>query len=357
MFDYLIVGQGLAGTWLSHYLLALGQKVAVIDQYKPHSASRIASGIMNPITGKRFVKTWQADTVLPFAQQAYQHLETQLNATFFAIKPLIWLLHQVEDLNQFNALSAEPDYAPYIDQVSTQTFAPYLQPHRGYVQIKAGCINTSVFLSAYRQYLQANGLLFDSHFDATTDLTIEKSAEYGIRWQGIQARHLIFCEGYDAVAQNPYFNWLPFSPVKGEVLYIRLLDATAIDTALLQQYLIKNGVFIMHLHDDIYWVGSNYEHHFADALPSLHIKQQLLQQLNDTLLLPYEVVEQVAAIRPASHYRRPFVGRHPQYSQLSVFNGMGTKGLSLSPYYATQLAQHLVHGKALDKAVCLPKYP
>lgn len=353
MFDYLIVGQGLAGTWLSHYLLEKGQKVAVIDQYKAHSASRIASGIMNPITGKRFVKTWQADTILPFAHQAYCQLEKQLNTPFFSIKPIIWLLHQIEDLNQFNALSAEPDYAPYISQVAAQTYANCLQPHLGYVQIEAGCVNTGVFLSAYRQYLQAKNCLFDAYFDIA-DLQIE-TAMYGVHWQGISAQHLIFCEGYDAIARNPYFNWLPFSPVKGEVLYVRLPNVKAPNRDLLHSHLIKNGVFLMHLHDDVYWVGSNYEHQFADVRPNPAIKQQLLQHLNNTLNLPYEVLEHVAAIRPASHYRRPFVGRHPVYSQLSVFNGMGTKGLSLSPYYAAQLAAHLVNGAALDKYVALPK--
>lgn len=343
MFDYLIVGQGLAGTWLSHYLLQAGKTVCVIDNgdKRANSSSGIASGIMNPITGKRFVKTWQADTVLPFAHKAYRELEGLLGTTFFDIRPIVWLLHQTEDLNRLSALSAEPDYAPYIGEVVAGHFAAELQAHLGYALVNTGCVHTSHFLGTYRQYLQAQSAFIDANFDYA-ELQL---CENGVVWREITARHLIFCEGGAAIGRNPYFSGLPYVPVKGEVLYIRLHNAS------FRKHIIKNGVFILHLQDDIYWVGSNYDHHYADEYPTPETRQVLLQQLDATLSCTYEVLGQVAAIRPASHYRRPFVGTHPKHQQLSVLNGLGTKGVSLAPYYAAQLAAHLMHGTAIDRAV------
>jgi glycine/D-amino acid oxidase-like deaminating enzyme len=50
-----------------------------------------------------------------------------------------------------------------------------------------------------------------------------------------------------------------------------------------------------------------------------------------------------AAIRPATLERRPFLGFHPRYPAIGILNGMGTKGTSLAPFFANQLAQNIVY--------------
>lgn len=62
-FDYLIVGQGIAGTLLTHFLLKKNKKFLVADLYNPNSASSVAAGLFNPVTGRRLVKTWKADSI------------------------------------------------------------------------------------------------------------------------------------------------------------------------------------------------------------------------------------------------------------------------------------------------------
>ncbi|MBK9460917.1 MAG: FAD-binding oxidoreductase [Sphingobacteriales bacterium] len=81
--SFLIVGQGLTGTWLSHYLLQAQQSVLVVDEYQAMAASRVASGVINPITGKYMTQTWLADQLLPFAFEQYQHLETLFSKPIF----------------------------------------------------------------------------------------------------------------------------------------------------------------------------------------------------------------------------------------------------------------------------------
>jgi len=56
--DYLIIGQGICGTFLSWYLRKAGISFIVIDEPRPDTASRVAAGIINPVTGRRIVKTW-----------------------------------------------------------------------------------------------------------------------------------------------------------------------------------------------------------------------------------------------------------------------------------------------------------
>jgi len=64
----------------------------------------------------------------------------------------------------------------------------------------------------------------------------------------------------------------------------------------------------------------------------------------------------MAAERPANMERRPFVGLHPLHPSVGVFNGMGTKGCSLAPYFAHEFAQYLAEGKAMTPAADVTRF-
>ena len=55
-YEYIIIGQGIAGSMMAHTLLSRGKNILVIDQFHPNSSSNIASGVVNPITGRKMVK-------------------------------------------------------------------------------------------------------------------------------------------------------------------------------------------------------------------------------------------------------------------------------------------------------------
>ena len=82
-FDYLIVGQGLAGSVLSYLLMRQGKKVLVIDSFDANSSSQVAAGLVNPITGRRIVKSWMADTLIPFAETFYSAVENEFGKLFY----------------------------------------------------------------------------------------------------------------------------------------------------------------------------------------------------------------------------------------------------------------------------------
>ena len=85
----LIVGQGLAGSILAIYLIKAGEKVLVIDNGHQESASRVAAGLMDYISGQRLTKSWNSDILIPFAKQFYQDLEHELNDRFFYERPCL----------------------------------------------------------------------------------------------------------------------------------------------------------------------------------------------------------------------------------------------------------------------------
>ncbi|MEY3190936.1 MAG: hypothetical protein RIS10_1053, partial [Pseudomonadota bacterium] len=73
--DFLIIGQGLAGSLLAWELINRGCNVIIVDNGK-ENASQIAAGLINPVTGMRFVKSTNVDDLLPTAKQCYAQLDT-----------------------------------------------------------------------------------------------------------------------------------------------------------------------------------------------------------------------------------------------------------------------------------------
>ena len=87
--DYLIVGQGLCGTMLSWFLHKEGRSFLVIDDGNEHSSSKVAAGIINPVTGRRYAYTWMIDEIMPFAVEVYQEMGRYFNVAFIMQKGII----------------------------------------------------------------------------------------------------------------------------------------------------------------------------------------------------------------------------------------------------------------------------
>jgi glycine/D-amino acid oxidase-like deaminating enzyme len=109
-------------------------------------------------------------------------------------------------------------------------------------------------------------------------------------------------------------------------------------------------------HNGQWWVGSTYENDYADELPTNTFRKRTEFFLKNTLHLPYTVTDHFAAIRPSALERRPFVGMHPHIERVGIFNGMGSKGVSLAPYFAKDLAGHLVNGSGLLDEVNVQRF-
>jgi glycine oxidase len=342
MLDFIIVGQGIAGSMLSWFLMKEKKQVLVIDELNNSSATHVASGITNPITGRKFVKTWLADELIPFAQSTFGEFEELFQQRLLYPLPIIKLFDSVKAQNDWSARSASVEYLPYLknDQIV------YLDPQKvkndfGGFEINGGSkLEASLFLTQYRNLLQQKELLLEEKF-SFTDLEVHPGF---VSYREIKAGCIIFCEGANAI-ENPYFKFLPFQLAKGECLILRIEDFYA-------DRVINGEVFIMPTSvKDEYYIGSTHQWHFDDDQPSEIGKNELLGNLSTVLKAPYKIIGHKAAVRPTIKDRRPFLGFHPENKNVGIFNGMGTKGISLAPYFAKHFAEHLVHGAPLMEEV------
>ncbi len=333
--SYIIVGQGICGTFLSYYLLKAGKKIIVIDADKPFSASKIASAIINPVTGRRIVKTWRIDELLPFALEAYTALGKELNADLVTTCNL-FDFHATQQMSEAfeKRLQEEPEF---LHETPAAEWSQYFRFHFGAGKVSPCLlIDMNTLLSKWREQLLLQKSLLTEHFD------IQECEFYDdhIVYKNSIAAKIIFCDGI-ASADNPYFKNLPFAFNKGEAI---IASVPGLPT----HNIYKQGISIVPWSDELFWIGSSYEWNFADDKPTSIFREKITAQLKNFLKLPFEIADHVAAVRPANVERRPFVGLHPAHPTVGIFNGMGTKGCSLAPFFAKQFADFLTGQKPID---------
>lgn len=339
--DFLIAGQGLAGTLLAHFLEKAGQHVFVVGRQNERSSTSVAAGIINPITGRRFVKSWLMDSLIPFARQTYRELEQQLGITIFHERNILRALFNAREANDWLARSGEPGYEAYIlGRAEMGSYSSKIELAYSYGEVQHSAqVDIGRLAEAYRRYLSGKGIYREAAFDYGQ----MEIGEERVKYQDIEARSVVFCEGRWA-KENPFFNYLPFHGDKGEALIVRIADARFVK-------ILKQQVFIVPLQDGSCWVGSNYVKEPENDSPTEAGLDYLRTHLERVLKTPYEVVEHRAAIRPTVRGRRPFLGRRPEFPQLAIFNGLGTKGASLGPFWAKHMADFLTKNVTLDESV------
>ncbi len=339
-----IIGQGIAGTLLAHALRLRGAQVTIADCDLPGRASAVAAGIINPVTGKRFVKSWRFDEFFPVARATYQALEQELGVSVWHEQPIVRLLGTAEEANDWSLRCGQPAYADYLRELpDAGAWQPFVPPGFRFGLIRqAARVHFAPLLAAFREQAKAAGFFQDKNIDYQ-DVT-QLAATYD---------RVIFCDGYRSAA-HPLWSYLPWRPAKGEALLLRFGEHLPV--AELHE-MLKKTTLLVPLGDGLFWAGASYQWYYPDLEPSKEEKNLLLQNLHSMLAVPFKVVDHVAGVRPTVKDRRPFLGWHPKYPRLGIFNGLGTKGALLAPFWAAHFAAHILEGQPLDEEVDVKRVP
>ena len=349
MLDYIVIGQGVVGTVLSHYLIDAGYSIKIVDHSRANTATKVAAGLFNPITYRRFVKSWKADDFYPEAQSFYQNNEQLIGDKILFDLPFLKIFNDIREQNDWLAATADKRIENYVEPTLFDgDFEGRIKmPFGGGVVHKAGFVKLKVFLEQNRQHFIQQDLLVETESYAVARV---EDQEVAIDTDGetLMAKNVIFCEGVNAV-NNRYFSWLPFQPVKGEVLKVKS-PSLKIDCA------INKGFFILPIGGDVYKVGSTYDWRNPDEITTDKAKEELINKLKEVTDEPFEVVEHIAGVRPAIKDRHPVVGNHPEIDNVFVFNGTGSKGVMMVPWVAKHFVEHLKFGNELDREIGIKRF-
>ncbi|OQK18390.1 FAD-dependent oxidoreductase [Methyloprofundus sedimenti] len=342
--DYLIIGQGLAGSLLSWELIKHGCSTHLVDNQQ-ENASHIAAGLINPITGMRLVKHIDIDILLPCARQTYRELSEFFKQDFYIEKPMLRILRNEIELRKFQQRIQENAYLNYL-QTELKTAPDSINAPLGMIQQKqTGYLLTHSLLTCLKNFLQEKQSYQVTQFDYQ-DLQINKD----IRWRDITANKIIFCEGYQAIA-NPWFKYLPFQLAKGEILTLTTKQTLAPELLLYGQWLIP-------LNKHQFRTGATFDNINLNTNPSVQGKNTLLNALKQIVpaLHSATVDKHQANIRPTTLDKMPFIGLHPDYENLAIFNGFGAKGSLQIPYYSKCFVHHLLRQKPITPKVNSQRY-
>ena len=340
--DYLVVGQGLAGSLLTLLLQERGRSVIVVDNDHRHSASSAAGGIINPITGKRLNRPALIDELLKRASVVYPRIEAQLAVPIFRQRTVLRLLQNDEEADRWRRQSRQLEYRKYLSNVPPDPF-PLFRNHFGVFEvIQAAQLDIRRLIFRVRELLLAQQSLFNQPF-SYGDLNISRDH---IRWKRFTARYAIFCEGYRMV-QNPYFSELELNPAKGETLTLATSGFT-------EARIVQRGKWIFRNLNGEVLAGTNYQWDRLDEEPTKAARDEIERAIRQFFISDFEIADQRAGVRPVTRVdNRPVVGVHPRRPRLAILNGLGSKGALQAPFAAQELVSALEEGKPILKEIDL----
>ncbi|MEO1857840.1 MAG: FAD-dependent oxidoreductase [Rubritalea sp.] len=340
--DFIIVGQGLAGSALSMALMRRGKSVAVVDSNDPSAATRVAAGLVTTLAGKGMNQAWRQAEYLPEAIFYYQDLERESGTQLFYPHSVLRLFKDLKEVAKFGRK---------VDSVKEWVVAdvaeiPPNQLHAdfgGFEMAHGGRLDTAAYLKVVRQIIESEGLYLEQTFD---EESVELSAE-GVSWNGIHAQKIILCQGYAGLAKGRFSN-LKHRSAKGEMLTVRVNQLDS------ERVISRNG-WMVPIGDKLWRAGATYEWDDLSTNPTAEGCSEVEQKVTDLTSLPFEVVGHEVGVRPIIHRSQPVIGLDSTTPQIGFFNGLGSKGVITAPSVAEHFTSYLLGESELDPELSLAR--
>jgi glycine/D-amino acid oxidase-like deaminating enzyme len=332
----LIIGGGLAGITLAHYLLKRKQQVTVIDDGK-NASTRVAAGLVNPLVFRRTTLSWRAAEFLKEGWEFYKELEKTLNT------PL------AEPIRIKRVFPSSQERDEWIKKEDLEEFKSHLlkipssSNGQSFGIVKSGyVVHSENFYIKNHQYFDELGILKIEAFDYSSYSPSESC------YQGIVYDHVVFCCGY-RVFENPFFKDCQVKPTKGQMLIIRHEELPQTESLHLKCFVFPMG-------NKMFRVGATYEWDNVSLRPTKKGLDTLLSHLTHLTKVAPVVVSQPVGIRPTTMDRRPVLGSHPTFKNTHMFNGLGAKGYLIAPTMAKEMMQYLLDKRAIPKEYSITRH-
>ncbi len=341
----LIIGQGLAGTALAWRLLERGVPFLIVDRDEAVTCSKVAAGLITPITGMRLTVSWRYDLFYREALSFYRRCGRRLGQRCFFPRGYVRLLKNEAEIAKWHKRRRDPDMLPFLHPQPPILDAEVIHdPANGFQQRHAAWLDTATYLQTSRNFFATLG----SWLQADVQPADVRDDETGVEWQGHRFSHVIWAQGWSA-KKHPLFNWLPFQSARGTVLTVQA-DVQG------EQRVLNRGCWLLPRPDGTLRAGSTYEWKFDDPhTPAAEPVQQLKANLSSLLKVPATITASQTAVRPIIKNQQALMGTHPAHPRVAFLNGLGSKGSLRSPWLARHLIEHLLDGTALDPELDLQK--
>ena len=315
----MIVGHGLAGAVLAQTFVKFGIIVDVAEADLPHHASPIAAGLVNPLIGPKLNPPFDIDKCLEEIHEFQDFFSRNFGESFYEDIKLYRIFRNNEQANIWKSNPSKISHffekAEIIDPKETTMTAPF-----GIGITKCLRLRIQSFLE-FSKY----SLIESDHW---------KQGAYNYEDEDYDV--IIFCEGFRS-ARNPWFSYLPFAPVRGEILEIQKKLSFA----------ASNGTWAIPQTLTSFVAGSTWDHSGLEKGPTAEGKKKILDDLNFLNLSTVEVLNHSSGIRNGTLDRNPVIGPHPKNQKVFIFNGFGSRGATTIPLYARKLVEFISERRPL----------
>ena len=107
--NVLIIGQGIAGSCLAWELKRRGTDFTITDRPIAETASRVAAGLVNPLTGRAFRPGWRQEECLSAAEAFYPETERELGGSWWQKTPIFRELETEDQLEVWQERQTAPE--------------------------------------------------------------------------------------------------------------------------------------------------------------------------------------------------------------------------------------------------------
>lgn len=324
--EILIAGQGVAGTLLAWELEQAGIPFLIRDPGHECAATAAAAGIINPITGRRLVKTWRFDVLRPLAAEVWRDLGDALGVRLWREMRVRRGFADDEERHAWERKAATGELSPYAG-------APF---DDGFWIVGAARVDLAAALAAARRRWRMQGRLRE---DAIPDLAA--AAE--------RHRMVIDCTGA-AGASHTAFDFVPWEFSKGDTLEIGVegLDPDVI---------LNRRLWVAPAGEGIALAGATNEPGVTDPRPDPAARERLIVGTRGMLgAREFTVRVHRSGVRVTLPDRRPVAGLHPRLTRIGICGGLGARGALWAPWLARQWREHLVAGRPFDPAVSVGRF-
>lgn len=329
-----IIGGGLAGSFMAARLSMAGYAVTMIDEYEEKSASTVAAGMFNVITGRFGAKSWMADTLLASLRDFLNLPPFQSLQQYVTYQTIYRPFKEIGEYNKWTARAEDPEFF-HLVRFREKPVLPEIihNPHGGIDILPCGWIRLGEFLKSLRWILvrDMSMRLVREKLDYRQVHISEKYIQ--LADEKLSFDHLICCEGPKFI-HNPWFADIEIIPNKGEILTIEAPD-------LRLPFILSRKVYLIPLGDDQYLTGSTYQNQFDNGEPSQWGRDYITEHLEKAIKVPFKIIDHRAGIRPTTPNRRPVIETHSAYGYLHVLTGFGTKGVLLAPHFSKVLLERI----------------
>jgi glycine/D-amino acid oxidase-like deaminating enzyme len=341
--NILIVGAGLAGSCLAHRLLDDGHHITIIDKGENHATS-IAAGMVNPMVFRRMNKSWRLDEFIPEANEFYFTLENKLDVKLFHPITIRRLFSSEQERDSWLEKQNLPEFKNYLTPITKEDegFDGANNPFGSGRVKNAFWIDSEKFYKSNLAFFEKNVILLKESFSIK-----DFDPKEGV-YKGKNYDHIVFCCGY-LNKELPFFVDLPIQQTKGQTLTIS-------SNHIPENESLNRKCFVLPLGSGMFRIGATYEWDNDSLSITEEGKELLLSNLNVIGDFNPIILTQNSGIRPTVLDRRPILGKHPEYSKLFIFNGLGTKGYLMAPTLSSELAACLMTAKPISKEISAERF-